>query len=362
MGKHPRPQRQCILCGATPVTSEHLWPRWLSERFPRPPGSSVIEKIGKRLRDAEGKIEIGLRERKLKGVKPGTQSMDVLCGGCNNEWGSVLERTAQPVITKLLNGEKFVIGAAEQETIARWLTLKFLVVDGDSKELQATPPDERKAFRNRFEIPDPLQIWIVPLADGKWSTSYLIHSADISITGQMRNDEAPVPNNVSTFTFGIGRVLAFSFYCRMNSRRTLRIADEGVKAVQIWPRTGTDIRWPPGNAIDDTIAEQLAFVLNNSLPENTVHTASPRRIKLKVVTHDKSAFTLIGKTNPLFGGNELDNLLCGTAGCDQVLAEGVSLETLRERFIVESAMHVVCNRCGAYNLLPVRGTKRQQRR
>jgi hypothetical protein len=77
-----------------------------------------------------------------------------------------------------------------------------------------------------------------------------------------------------------------------------------------------------------------------------------KKTKLSVIpTPDKKATILIVAVTPAFKGDENEDLLCG--GCDIVLGESISLDTLYSRFVAPVQFLVVCAKCKAHNRIPV---------
>lgn len=119
--------RRCIFCGGTPLTNEHVFPRWAHRLVTGsdPKGHAVIpdsyafSEIGPAL-DLNGEIEvIDNKPGRLVVNAPHLQTKSV-CAPCNNGWMSGLEAEAKPLISRLMQGQQVKASKEEASTLVRW--------------------------------------------------------------------------------------------------------------------------------------------------------------------------------------------------------------------------------------------------
>jgi hypothetical protein len=112
-----------VFCGATgrKITKEHIWPRWLRkfiELGEGPPirhSRSRITPEGETVHHDEwSAIPI---DWQVKGP----------CKPCNEGWMEELETVARPILVPMLEDKTVVLDALDQQTLARWATLRVLM-------------------------------------------------------------------------------------------------------------------------------------------------------------------------------------------------------------------------------------------
>lgn len=349
----PPTQRRCIFCGDTPITSEHLWSEWIEPLLELEHDSSTLEAEGGHFKDEHGNIKFGRRFIPRKGTRPGSARFDALCGQCNNVWGGSIETASQPALTRLIGGENHTLSPEDQRLIVKWLTLKFFVVE--CEKAQATLEEERRAFRTDGGIPSNLRIWIGPLAGKKWRVSFECFVTSVFFGTRNTPLEPDGKRNVVSFTFGVGSFLAYAVYARVANPPTFM---RPPNMIQIWPYQNGSIQWPSEMiGISDSEADALNKSMEASLQASGRPIEYRRLSKLKVVLPLDDASIYAG-INPYFVGNEMEDLGCGN--CDTILVRGLSINSVRDMFTVPSQFILTCMKCGAHNLLPVRGTKRNR--
>lgn len=122
--------RRCIFCGGTPLTKEHVFPRWAHRLITGadPKGHAVIpdsyafSEIGPALWDDQdgGEVEvIDNKPGRLAVNGPHLQTKSV-CASCNNGWMSDLEAEVMPLISRLMQGQQVKASKDEASTLVRW--------------------------------------------------------------------------------------------------------------------------------------------------------------------------------------------------------------------------------------------------
>ncbi|WP_405459690.1 hypothetical protein OG786_20905 [Streptomyces sp. NBC_00101] len=104
----------CVFCGGTPLTKEHVLPRWLKV---------ALDPSVRRFR------YIRLSEEGLQrhDAPPLNDQVKVVCSECNSGWMNQLEESVRHFLPALIQGTACTLDAAEQQALATW-TLKTLLM------------------------------------------------------------------------------------------------------------------------------------------------------------------------------------------------------------------------------------------
>lgn len=116
--------RACVFCGRTPVTSEHVIPKWIGDLFPgRGPGTAQIIRSG-------GEI-ISFPTEFF------AQKVNAVCAVCNNEWMSDVEGLAKPSLSNMIRHQgQIKLRPPTSKKLATWAVKTALM-------LQYINPGER---------------------------------------------------------------------------------------------------------------------------------------------------------------------------------------------------------------------------
>ncbi|MFD8472057.1 hypothetical protein ACFV2E_08370 [Streptomyces globisporus] len=104
----------CVFCGGTPLTKEHVLPRWLKVAL----DPSVRRFRYIRLSDG------GFQRHD---APPLNDQVKVVCSGCNSGWMNQLEEGVRHFLPALIQGKPCVLDARSQRALAAW-TLKTLLM------------------------------------------------------------------------------------------------------------------------------------------------------------------------------------------------------------------------------------------
>lgn len=255
----------CILCGTKPpprLTGEHIWPDWYNKQQP----------------DFRYELETVL-ERGEPVVRP-TQGMNlkprVLCGPCNNDWGSKLEERVEPILTPMMRGDAGVLGASEMQLLSGWFTLKVMaseyLVPAGIRSRTFFDLDNGRHLRATLRPPEGVRIWIGRYVGTRSKAGW--------ITDRSSAREVSTEPRAGSFwhsvTYSIGQVLLHLFAA---SRPILIDStvrhDEHLDPISyvwrwapgdwdsclipIWePPPSGPVRWPPQKAFDDKAFVYLA--------------------------------------------------------------------------------------------------------
>lgn len=110
--------RECIFCGDTPTTREHIFPAWAA-RLVEDAGPVAHSKLSERQGEPP--------DSRTWPQAPFTQTVRVVCAQCNNGWMSRIESDAEQILRPMLTGFGRSMHGPAQEALARW-ALKTAIV------------------------------------------------------------------------------------------------------------------------------------------------------------------------------------------------------------------------------------------
>lgn len=178
----PPDEQGCAFCDECCGSDEHIFARWISRVLG---GNFVVRN------------EYGERPA---GTIPLTT--DRVCGGCNNDWLSVLENDCKPVLSDLLLGNDVELGETEQRQVSTWAYKTALMLD------LAYAGVVQLGYHRQFEMercaPDSALVWI-----GGYTGSQAI-SATVRPLQCGEPEEKPPLAVLTTFT--VGRLLVQVFH------------------------------------------------------------------------------------------------------------------------------------------------------
>jgi hypothetical protein len=226
----------CGFCGRLGVTKEHLWSDWMR--------LGILES---RTADGSKSFQAEIERRgETKRYKNPTleQRVRMPCRECNSGWMSVLENDIKPFLTPLvLRGETVLLSPERQLALSRWAVKTAMVYEFTSapEEPEYFSAAERLAFKERFEIPDNVWIWI-----GRYDGVRPMHAV---LRRARHGPEAPL---IHSLTFSANFMVLQVFAYRASAGDWARVANATRRArlLQLWPASDWQ-SWPPKTAIDD---------------------------------------------------------------------------------------------------------------
>jgi len=256
---------RCILCGGGNLSKEHFWPEWASVLLPRYPDNRHVEQV----------FTIA---QKTKLVKPPevtsrqghtwTKTIRAVCRQCNNGWMSVLENSAKPILTPLINTRPHELTMEAMRVLGQWIALKIMVGEWNHPEDAVTPIEERSKFRSTLEIPLNFRIWIARCGSGGWGAQYFRHAATIGTSPIVMPHHRF--KNIHSVAFGICDLFVFALYTTLAGLFDSNpIQSEPV--IRLFP-VGGSYSWPP-RSLSVMEADYFADTLGRRLRGPTVRWA-----------------------------------------------------------------------------------------
>lgn len=112
--------RTCVFCGGTPVTREHVWPRWARTLWAREGPLPHFQQVAQDDRDD---VERAWRREAC------STTVSAVCQRCNNGWMSALEQQAKAMLEPMLHGRGRVLHAGGQRTLAAWALKTAMMIE-----------------------------------------------------------------------------------------------------------------------------------------------------------------------------------------------------------------------------------------
>lgn len=183
--------RDCVFCGCSPVTAEHVWPAW----FRRLSGEVKMAFPHELVAEAEGETS----EKRNWNQPPFSLTVKRFCANCNNGWMSGLESAAERLLSPLLERGGRFFHRREQRELASWALLKAIVLDQTHAD-QAIPDWFIERLFEDKQPPEQVAVWTtVWTADLPAIYSY--QGAAVAPGDAMSPQEEP---NVFSVTFTLG--------------------------------------------------------------------------------------------------------------------------------------------------------------
>jgi len=250
-------QGKCIFCSKTGLTKEHIWPVWTTVLLE----NSHSEKHTEQLFTAQ---DTQLTEIPRTRAKPGhlrTKKLRVVCGGCNSGWMSALENAVKPTLTALATSQPHALTPDDMAVLGRWVALKVMVAECDTRDLAVTPPDVRKQFMADQRVPSEFRICIGQCGVRGWECGYYRHAATVArsplVTPQHRF------KNIHSVAIGIGDLFIFAMYTTLSGLFNAN-PNYSDALVPVFPAQGAPT-WPPPRRLSGEQAGWIAATLDRML-------------------------------------------------------------------------------------------------
>jgi len=206
---------------------------------------------------------------------PKSRRVKIVCQRCNNEWMSILQDRAKPLLLPLMKGEKTTLNEQKQKIIAAWAAMTVINAEYITPGRAAISVVYRRHLFQHKEAPPRIRIWIGNFRRRKWP-AYWVHNSLLIAPG-----DAPYPwqvgpggllwpnTQVTTLTFGALYLQAFScpYPEILGGLQPLK-----QYMIQVWPIREKFMVWPPTATIDDRAADGIAGAIFSKL--DSIGTAS----------------------------------------------------------------------------------------
>jgi hypothetical protein len=220
--------RECVFCGGRADSLEHVWPQWVSRHF-------------------ADRLPLTLVDRS-RGVPP--RSMSILdahvrrvCQDCNGGWMSQLEMRAKPLLEPMFDGEPVTLERDEQAVVAAWTVKTLMMLDLWQPDPEAFSPTHHQQLHRSAAPPSDTAVLLAFVDRPTQHTFY-------ALPGEKPGELHRLTMNVGCL---VGQVrLGAAGGAVQNGSEAKR------SAVQVWPRGGDPIDWPPPERLWDGSVSHFA--------------------------------------------------------------------------------------------------------
>lgn len=235
-------KRQCAFCGEPATTGEHIWSDWVNPLL----GKRRQYVISDQIADREWS-SVGLH---LK--------LPVLCGACNNEWGSDIESLMKNVSFGMIRGERTTLNRQHLCAVSVYSQLKAFISDYGQEGMKSFYGlAERRAFRNALTFPPGTNIWLARTFDDR--------GIFIGTYGRPPHN---IPKRLEThiFTMSLGQLLIQLTTTRWTKKSSRRYSDPPFLiqpavwndfSIPIYPEFPIPAHWPPPERVGDDLINEF---------------------------------------------------------------------------------------------------------
>lgn len=197
---------QCVFCGNSPTTREHVVPQWLGEIFPTEPPVPVEDRVPKTI----VRFELGREWNEQRG-RPGpqqTSTVKVVCATCNNGWMSESTRGRRgPYLVDMMVGSG-TFDQGDLSVVERWAVKTAMMLEYDHPQSLVSTQPMRDQVR-AGGTPGEAVVMIGTRATGR--PVHLTHLG-LGIGRAKSPGPLPVPHNFAKTTLAFGRVVLVPWF------------------------------------------------------------------------------------------------------------------------------------------------------
>jgi hypothetical protein len=261
------PQRVCIFCERSKpvvkITKEHLFSRWVDEvltpELLGPDRSFERTTVG---RDGVSQTRTWPTEviaAVEAAVVCGSSRDDSITDGCNDWWMSGLDGQVRHLLEPMMLGMPRTLTPEEQQTIAAWAAMKSMVLEyfWGSEQAIVLPQATRTFIFREHRAPANMQIRIAAV-ESKGRPA--LFSRRVYQHRPKAAGSAALPEFASCSTLVLGCFIVQAYGTSVVTPAATP-QPHGHDYLAIQPPGGTDISWPPPDALDDQGLDRFAHPL-----------------------------------------------------------------------------------------------------
>lgn len=145
--------RKCLFCENTATTEEHYFSEWLNSLYNNIQSEKVSHQVDKFIEGNGAAVKDGefAKFSKVLSVRG-----KVLCGSCNNMWGSDIDNKMSLAFKNIFYVPSVIILEEQAIIIARWLLLKYFLFEAQEEMPVVDRRLSKKArsYANKLRIDD----------------------------------------------------------------------------------------------------------------------------------------------------------------------------------------------------------------
>ena len=219
----------CVFCDRSPVTNEHVFPRWL-DRYLTSGERQQLEQT----RYGQGGFDTTRASRGLD------FRVKKVCAACNNGWMSQLERDSMGALDSLIRDTAIEeITLKRQRQIALWATKTAMMADL-TQSAPILTRTQRRRMRTHGAIPGGTLVWM-----GSCGETYpLVTSHTVRIELEDTNQPDTVRQTRFFCSMKIGHLCLYIYFAPPGF--VVRHRPEHYMCMaRIWPRRASGLPFPP---------------------------------------------------------------------------------------------------------------------
>lgn len=263
--KSRKSQGQCIFCGRTGLSKEHIWSDWLTDLIPR--NDEHGEWRGSMHREA-GSKEVEWPEPPSSSPRQGCvlqrKVRNVCQRHCNNGWMSRVVQRAKPHVERMVLGKSFQLERKDQTDLAAWIGITTVIQEFANRSgARRIPPEDRTVLMNAEAPPLAWSIWVASYA-GEWWAPMAHYHIPMSYSKRPTEAEPDGPSGeLQITTFTLGALLVHVFTSTQGDmieayRSYIGGASCPGKLRQLWPIVDDTLQWP-SSPFGDHEVDSIAF-------------------------------------------------------------------------------------------------------
>lgn len=237
-------RRQCAFCPEPATTGEHIWSDWVNGLLGEKRKYVIREEI-------EGRTwqSVGLH-----------QKLPVLCGTCNNVWGSDIESLMKNVSSSMIEtGDPKILKAEDIATICVYMQLKAFVSDYGQEDLVSFYDlSQRRAFRDDFTFPPGTNIWLARTFDdhGVFKGAYAAPPFN-----------SPKRFHAHIFTISLGQLVIQLTSAKWTKKSNRKFGKPpfftqapawDLFSIPIYPCPSISVHWPPRQKLSSDLLDEFS--------------------------------------------------------------------------------------------------------
>jgi hypothetical protein len=238
--------RRCVFCGASPLTREHVIPRWATDVLPEQARFRGQDQQVVLTPPESAHSRLLLPHREMR--EPfNAMTVKAVCKTCNSGWMNEAERRARPHLTRLIQAdEPQELEPYAINVLATWVVKTTLMAHLTSVEGVAALAALSQVYHDFYAShapPDNCVIWVAAHGAEDWALRFELLSALIATESDSGAKPSDPVNTISA-TLGLGHAL---FHVVLTSRPSVSYPplDEIHPGVlRLWPAVSA-ITLPP---------------------------------------------------------------------------------------------------------------------
>jgi hypothetical protein len=198
--------RRCVFCGGSPLSREHVVPRWLTNALPeqarfRGQDQQIVLQF-----PGHAQSRLVLPHREMREPFNG-MTVKAVCRSCNSGWMGGIEETVRPILSPLFRGKSQELKAVDAQVIATWAVKTALMAQLTSAEGMAALGPIYRAFYAERTPPQNSVVWAAGTGGGDWGLRSEIVGALIATEEESEEATPDDPVNTISATLGLGHLL-----------------------------------------------------------------------------------------------------------------------------------------------------------